>query len=153
MIAGIDPGLKGAIAFLGEVAEVQSLPVLDGRINGNMLGKLLKGVDLVLIEKVGTRAGQGAQHTMTTGVNYGIIIGLLMVLEIPYREVVASKWKREMGVTCPPDATAKERKEKAIARTIELFPSVPIQGPKGGYLDGLAEALLIAEYGRRVMGK
>ena len=42
-----------------------------------------------------------------------------------------------------------KEKDASVYRAQQLFPLAQLVGPRGGKYDGRAEALLIAEYGRR----
>ncbi len=81
--------------------------------------------------------------TFKFGINYGKLLGILRVYEIDTQLVSPQKWKKAMGVT--------KDKQPSINKAKELFPNVSLLPTPRCTKDhdGMAEALLIAEYGRR----
>ena len=80
------------------------------------------------------------------GMNCGWIQGVLDSLNIPYELVSPQKWKKEFGLASD---------KKASIRTAQrLFPGVSLKAGEKCRVenDGMAEALLIAEYARRKLG-
>ena len=150
---GIDPGLSGGIAYVSDSgAEAIPMPILDKRPDMEKVAQFLEGLDigLVVIEKVQLRPGESGTSALTIGRNVGIIIGWLMAKVIPYEEVPAQTWKKAVGATCDSKAKPKEKKAASVAAARRLFPQVELVLPRcKNYHDGMAEALLIAEYGRR----
>lgn len=155
MVVGIDPGLSGGIAWIGKDGEhcCCVMPVIDKRPDIQAIGTLLTGLkpNKVYIERLDWTGGQGATSAKTCGVAYGMLIGFLAARMVPTVEVPASKWKASMGVTGA-KLTPKQKKEKSIALAMSLFPCAELKAtPKCKvYHDGMGEALLIAEYGRRL---
>ena len=77
------------------------------------------------------------------GMNFGFIQGVLKAYSIPYELVTPQKWKKEFSCTSD--------KNTSIEVCKRLFPNVNLKATdrcKKDH-DGIAEALLIAEYGRR----
>jgi hypothetical protein len=72
----------------------------------------------------------------------------LWTLEIPHQVVHPSTWKKEMFR----DAAYKKGKGASILAAKRLFPSVSLRLTEGAKKDsdGAAEALLLAEYARRL---
>jgi len=97
------------------------------------------------VEKQQAFPGQGVVSMFTAGKNYGVILGILQALQVPYEEVPAQRWKRVFGIAL--NLPKRERKVLAIEKAKALFPA--LREAIGNH-DGKAEALLIAEYGRRV---
>ena len=77
------------------------------------------------------------------GKNFGFILGLLTQAFIPYELVTPQKWKKEFGVT--------RDKNTSIAVAKRLFPKADLKRTARCRKehDGMAEALLIAEWKRR----
>ena len=76
------------------------------------------------------------------GVNFGWLKGVLDAFEISYQEIPPQTWKKEYGLN--------SKKELSIEVCQRLFPEanlVPHNGRKAH--DGIAEAILMAEYARR----
>lgn len=139
---GIDPGKKGALAIIREDG-VTLVPFDTEAYNRELLR-----VDSALcaLERVGAMPGQGVTSMFSFGENYGFIQGLLTANAIPYELVTPQRWKKAFEVTGD--------KNTSIAVAKRLFPGVSlrrtVQSRKDD--DGMAEALLLAEYARRTMG-
>lgn len=155
MIVGIDPGMDGGIGWLcGNIACAKVMPTLNKRPDLRQFAAIMEDLSpaMVIIEQAQTRAAQSANSGLTTGINYGLLIGWLTGAEIPFKEVHPATWKAKMGVALKgKDFTPKQKKEKAIAEALRLFPHVDLKASARctTYHDGMAEALLLAEYGRR----
>lgn len=145
VILGIDPGASGGIAWINWSES-------DGRLYGvkahkmpetpRDLAELLDGYTdtyglSAVIERVSSRPGQGVSSTFKFGANFGMLQGVLAALEIPYDLVTPTVWQKAMGCLSGGD---KNRTKAAAQR---LFPSLKIT-------HATADALLLAEYGRRV---
>ncbi len=159
---GVDPGLTGAIVTL-EDGELQffDTPTFKAsgrsRIAADECARLLERIDLergnnplvVAIEKAGSfsPAGrkQGSVSMFGYGVGYGIWIGILEALKIPYTEVPPQTWKRLLMTGEPKEKDAS----RAVAR--RLWPDQTEEALSRKKDHGRAEAALIAEYARRVL--
>ena len=147
MICGIDPGLTGGIAFIhADKHELQAhrAPILA--VNKKRFidcWKILKLMDEydpdhIFIEKQQAMPKQGLSSTFQTGFGYGVYVGLIIALGIPYTEVNSRVWKRDFNLSSD--------KDEARKRASELM-------PKGAGVwslkceDGVAEAALIAYWG------
>jgi len=180
---GIDPGQKGAIAFLDKDKKdklwIIDMPLLPEKgIDAKTLYEILETKvtfykDIyVVIEKAQSMPGQSSVAMFNYGGGYHAILAVLQILDIPFEEVRSNKWKTEFGLsglkskkkqgkkkekmTSEEKKNAqKKRKEMAVKIAIQLFPKMKDSffTPKGKMLDGRAEALLIAEYCKRKMGK
>ena len=141
MILGIDPGKQGGIAFLnGEGATVYPMPDLNEFIEMVKHHKPKHA----FVEKQQAFRGQGVVSMFTLGKHYGELLGILAALQVPVVIVTAKTWKQFFGIAKA--KTRRERKQKALAKAKQLFPHLAAHI---GKKDGLAEALLIAEWGRR----
>lgn len=144
---GIDPGAKGGIAVVcGETATTQ--PYTDGELKATCR-ELSDGLAQVMccLEKVGAMPGQGVTSMFNFGKAYGYIKGVLEAYGIPYQEIPPQRWKKEFGLNSD--------KTKSIDVCQRLFPDVNLLAtPKCKKPhDGMAEALLMAEYARRHLRK
>lgn len=144
---GIDPGKNGGIAILSvENNQVVSALtyVFDESILITMLYKLRHDYYCkCTLEHVHAMPKQGVSSTFNFGMNFGFIQGVLKAYGIPYELVTPQKWKKEFSCTSD--------KNTSIEVCKRLFPSVNLKATdrcKKDH-DGIAEALLIAEYGRR----
>lgn len=165
---GIDPGLDGALVLLTPhetlavvmptLGSTGAKRVLDGR---GVLGQLrcdwgdLAPITLAVIEEGGVRPQQGASSSHKIGVGYGRLLGLLDALGVPYEVVKPAAWKKALGLPSRsgPDhnAVTAQRKRDAVELAGRLFPDVSLLASPRCRTphDGLAEALLLAEYARR----
>ena len=138
---GIDPGKNGGIAFIGK-QNYSIIPYSDEKLLYTC--KTVKNSNVICyLEQVHAMPKQGVSSTFNFGVNYGFIQGVLKAYGIPYELVTPQKWKKEFSCTSD--------KNTSIEVCKRLFPNVNLKATdrcKKDH-DGIAEALLIAEYGRR----
>lgn len=141
---GIDPGKDGALALLWPDRTPVVL-VFDREVYRNALDAVKESAELSVccLERVGAMPGQGVTSMFKFGENFGFIQGLLTAYSIPYELVTPQKWKKEFQVTGD--------KNSSIAVCRRLFPGFSLRRtPKCcADHDGMAEALLMAEYARR----
>ena len=157
-ILGIDPGLHGGLALIESIAPggfkmvqvtVRIMPVAGHTIQAgdirDWLFNACDGVGLhVFIEQVGAMPKQGLSSTFKFGMGYGQVIGMCQTLKLPFALVTPQKWK---GVVLT--GTAKD-KDAAVAYCRREFPAVNLIPERCRVPhDGIADALCIAEYGRR----
>ena len=163
---GIDPGNTGCLALLYENGKIElhdapTAIVQTGKKKRTVLVPQEMAQHLlrvsredypsfhVYVEKVSAMPKQGVSSSFNFGMGYGLWIGILAGLRIPYTLVRPNHWKKEMM-----KGMGKE-KSAACVRASQLFPhaSNRLQRPKRGggviYLDGRGDALLIAELCRR----
>lgn len=139
-ILGIDPGESGAIAHLhnGQYGfDVYDMPPNPADL-AELIGTL-GDIEMVYLEKAQAMPKQGVSSTFNYALGYGTLIGILAARSIPYTLVTPSVWKRALGLTGKPKDASR-----ALARS--LFPHASLSRVKD---HGRAEALLIAEWGRR----
>lgn len=139
---GVDPGKDGAMAVITPTGEYIVPFGLDGyRLELNRLGA--GGCARCCLERVGAMPGQGVTSMFKFGENFGFIQGLLTAYSIPYELVTPQKWKKEFQITGD--------KNSSIAVCKRLFPGVSLRRTDRCKTDhdGMAEALLMAEYARR----
>lgn len=161
---GIDPGLSGAlVAINGEGGVVDQLimprtngskgPLDTGCILSWLVDVRQGGSMYAALERVSTRPGQGATSTLTCGVNWGRLDALLVALGVKYVVPTPQQWKRALSL---PKRSGKERaqgKVDAVQLVRSLFPDMDLSpGKRRVPHDGLADAVLIAEYARRSLG-
>jgi len=153
LICGIDPGLTGAVAVLaldGTLEVLHDTPTLTLRVARGtrhdydvpgMVALLAPyaGVGLhAFIEAAQPMPGQGVRSMFTTGYGYGLWLGILAALQVPYTTVRAVVWKKAFSL-------GKE-KEAARLRAQQLFPGADLRRKKDY---GRSEALLLAWYACR----
>lgn len=138
---GIDPGKYGGLAVIssiGLVCNVAKMPRRLTAIEEYMSSTMAWYREnlLVGLEVPSPVRYQGLKSTVTQWRHIGNLEGLLRALNLEFRCIDPNVWKPAMSVTGD--------KETSIRLAHELFPR------DATYTDGEAEALLIAEYMRRV---
>ena len=104
-------------------------------------------VDQMFVEDVYSSPQMGVVSAFAFGEGKGVLIGLAAALALPLTLVKPAAWKKAMRVPADKAAT--------VLRASQLFPKLKHQftGPRGGLIDGRAEASLIAFFGALEMGK
>jgi hypothetical protein len=137
MILGIDPGLSGAAAVLRPDGSVFYLTPYSKTTPHDLVVALGEpGITKAYIESVHSMPAQGVASTFKFGENYGLWQGILTAIGIPFERVYPLKWQTALG------CKTGGNKNISKARAQELFPKVKVT-------HAIADALLIAEYGRR----
>lgn len=140
LVLGIDPGYSGCVVSLhretGEVDGLINLSETPHDIAEFVRARSLS-IDKAYLEKVGAMPRQGVSSTFKFGTSYGFCLGLLTSLLVPFEEVTPAKWQQVMKCRSGGD----KKITKAAAQ--RLFPRMKVTHKN-------ADALLIAEYGRRV---
>jgi len=154
---GIDPGLTGAVAFLGEDGEPVGLGVVDtptltvrrstgGKRNvydlqamAALLGGFSAGGVRVVLEQVGPMPGQGVTSMFRFGEGFGIWQGIIGALALPVTLVHPQRWQKAMLDGVPRGDGAS----LLVAR--RRWPAVDLHRKRD---DGRADALFLAEFGR-----
>jgi hypothetical protein len=162
---GIDPGITGAVAAIHEDGEIEfyDTPIvsvqsrkkttnsLDPYACVALLRKFCSPYSYVAMEKVnampgigagGARVSIGATSAFNFGAGYGIWLGILAALDMRTQLISPPRWKKAMM-----EDMGKE-KDASRVRARQMFPQA------ASSLDlkkhhGRADALLLAEYGRR----
>ena len=137
---GIDPGYSGCVVSLHrETGEVDGLINLSETPHdiAEFVRARSVSIDKAYLEKVGAMPRQGVSSTFKFGTSYGFCLGLLTSLLVPFEEVTPAKWQQAMKCRSGGD----KKITKAAAQ--RLFPRMKVTHKN-------ADALLIAEYGRRV---
>jgi crossover junction endodeoxyribonuclease RuvC len=139
---GIDPGLTGAVAIVdrrGDLVDVYDMPVVDRQVNAVDLALSFDTFpadeQIVAIERVASRPGQGVASVFRFGVSYGIVVGVVGALGHRTLHPTPSKWKADMGLSAD-----KERSRKAA---IDRWPRSAAWFARKKD-DGRAEAALLA---------
>lgn len=161
IILGIDPGLDGAVVGLAgpdqplvRYLDTPTLTVAGAKgnrreYNLSLMADFLRVVRVggahAYVESVHAMPGQGVRSMFTMGYGSGAWAGILAALQIPYTMVTPQRWKKLMLPDMGKD------KDAARLRAMQLYPDVA-ELFKRKKDDGRADALLIAEYGRRQQG-
>lgn len=143
---GIDPGASGGIAFIQEDNPAKShaikMPetIADIFDQIELLSRLarVEGWKIhACLEKVHSMPGQGVASSFKFGQGFGHLEMALTAAKIPFSYVHPQKWQKEI------QCLTGGNKNISKARAQQLFPHIKIT-------HAIADALLIAEYGRRV---
>ena len=137
-IIGLDPGSCGAAVLLREdgstdIARFDKLTQTD---IADALREWNNDACFAYLEKVHSMPKQGVASTFKFGLNYGFLIGCLTSLMIPFEFVTPNTWQKALSCQSHGD------KNVTKAKAQQLFPHLKI-------IHCIADALLIAEYGRR----
>ncbi len=157
---GIDPGISGAKAVM-ENGEILLLEPMDEDLQGfcEFLEEQKKASKklMIFLEKAQSMRGNGLVSTFNYGTHFGGLVGVITALRIPFELVPPQTWTKVMHAGVIGD-NAKDRSKIAAKR---LFPTADLRNPhrvqsqkhKGNIKDdeGIIDALLILEYGRRKM--
>ena len=145
---GVDPGKRGGFAYIHEIDRFVEYRAYswDDVIYIAVLEKLMKLNEPIfgIVEKVSAMPNQGVVSMFTFGKSCGYIEGVLSAFKIAFQTVVPMKWKREFSLN--------KSKDDSIVVCQKLFPNADLMRNERCVKpsDGMAEALLMAEYGRRL---
>lgn len=170
---GIDPGLSGALAMINEGAgcrneetglwqpstQAMDTPTAEtgkGTKREYLISAMadmlerscgthtMRGKVFAIIEAVHSMPKQGVASSFSFGRGLGIWEGILSAYRIPYIKVAPQTWKKAMMGDMP-----RDNKDSSRIVASRLFPWVAdlFKRKKD---DGRAEALLMAEHGRRI---
>jgi crossover junction endodeoxyribonuclease RuvC len=155
---GVDPGLKGGIAAVdqdGNFVMAIPMPVTEAakgkEVDVATLVAFLRGVHddglpaLAAIEVVHAMPKQGVTSVFTFGSMYGEVRGVLKTLGVPIEHVLPTAWKKVVL-----HGTQKD-KDAAVAFVRRRFPAASLRATPRCTTDhdGMADAICIAEWGRR----
>lgn len=155
-VAGIDPGLGGALAYYfpahPRLIRVDDLPRMGDVIDAGQLAGWLEQMrpDFAFMERPGSRPNDGHQQAFKFGRASGAVEGVLAALRIPHALVRPSTWKKDLRLSSDKDQSREMAKR--------LWPDIPdsYEGRVGIRQRGLfdrvcdhnrAEAALIAFWG------
>jgi hypothetical protein len=157
-VIGVDCGLDGAVAFLepdGRRVTVLRMPtVVEGvgkgvrrrvdlwRLHEILVNMKSEGATTAIVEKVQSQPNDGHVQAFSFGWSAGVVSMGLACVKLRMVYVSPITWKRAF----------KLGKDKNLSRlrASQLFPEDTHQWPLVGD-DGLAEAALIAHWGRSIM--
>lgn len=151
-IIGIDPGLDGGLAAIAaDGIQLSTMPVFDAgkrryidepRVMNWLIDHAIRNAR-VFIESVHAMPHQGVVSTFTFGTGWGQVRGICAGLGISYELVRPQEWQRVMLAGQP------EGSEYLVAS--RLWPHAEWRASERSKKphDGLVDAALIAEYGRR----
>jgi Holliday junction resolvasome RuvABC endonuclease subunit len=138
---GIDPGKNGGIAVINEQGHAyadkmpETLQDLFELLNSYSVG--YDGNCRAYLEQVHSSPQMGVKSAFTFGNGFGHLEMALTACSIPFERIRPQVWQKALGCLTKGDKNVSKR------RAQELFPSLKIT-------HSTADALLIAEYGRRI---
>jgi len=154
---GVDNGISGGLAIIQgrEILELIVMPIIVGSNNRNeydtfSIIKILRKYQkdsVMIIEKAQAMPKLGTVQAFSFGKLYGIILGLVCALKIPYIIVHSRTWQKEMFR----DISFDNTKQASVMIAKRLYPQqsfLPTERSKKAH-DGMTDALLIALYGQR----
>lgn len=148
---GIDPGEKGAVGIIEAIGG--DVKVIDCPDTLAELARIIHGIKeiywerFVFMEKVNPFHKSSAKSAFTFGENNAAWkMGFAMV-KTPIHFVTPRKWQALVY-----DSAKKldNPKKQSYELAIRLFPDLELKTKRGKILDGRTDAILIAEYCRRV---
>lgn len=140
---GIDVGKKGGFATINKDG-ITVNPWDDDKFI--MVMEVVSGMDecIACVEQVHSMPREGVSASFSFGKSAGFIEGVLRANHIGYQLIQPQRWKKEYSL-------GKKDKAESIAVCKKLFPNISLlptaKCTKDS--DGMAEALLMAEYARR----
>lgn len=147
-IIGIDPGLSGGIAVLEELRgpTVYKMPETQKDLFELLDAWNTLTPAVVFVEKVNAGPKMGSSAAFKFGRNVGEVMMAVVAAGLRMELVTPQKWQRELGLIVKGRGLGQgdtEKKNRNKARAQELFPGLKIT-------HSTADALLLAEFGRRV---
>lgn len=134
---GIDPGIKGAVSFLddssGQIFAFRLPVTKDKEIDGGRLKKLFDKFpcEYGVLEKVGAMPRQGVTSMFSFGKTYGILMGCLQIVGVPFDRATPQTWQKFFKLIKPGEGRSKKDRKRQIKEfgqdilTIESERSVP----------------------------
>lgn len=137
---GVDPGSSGSIAVLdvnGDIVDCCALKNTDGDVTEFVRTVTERATCVATLESVHSMPRQGVKSTFTFGANYGFVRGVLTAFAVPVTLVSPAKWQGEMQCKSGGDKNVTKAAAQRIWTSFRIT-------------HANADALLIAEYGRRI---
>lgn len=137
---GIDPGKSGAIAFIppnGDAWTVKNTSTDLELVEAVEEALLQHDEVFCTIEKVHAMPGNGVTGMFKFGGSFHSLQMICTVLRIPFELVSPQKWQKSLSCLSGGDKNVTKTKAQ------NLFPTLRV-------IHANADALLIAEYGRRL---
>jgi crossover junction endodeoxyribonuclease RuvC len=146
---GIDPGLKGGLAYItNQTIKAMPMPIAGNELDTKTIIHFLTEEEfpVVCIEAVHSMPGQGVSSTFKFGFGTGMLHGIVRALGLPLITVAPQTWKKAIL------AGTDKSKEAAIDYCMRKYPTLnlyPTERSKK-MSDGMAEAVCIAEYAKKI---
>ena len=155
-IAAIDPGKRGAFVVVNTettAAYAEKLTYDDDGLMTTRIGKRFRMVDYILCEKIRGRGGWGANSTFAMGYYFGQVVHEIVHSQRPFEFVLPEAWTGIIHRDVDLIKGDNGAKAKSLRAYHMYFPHDPVGQSKGktgmakgGYHDGIIDALLIATH-------
>lgn len=148
---GIDPGKRGCLCLLQDTGDCS---FYDWPKDGNLIVYYRNLSDVVakndirngVLEKVHAMPKQGVSSMFTFGTNFGVWLGWCSAWAVSwdfsYMLVSPQTWMK--GLLSKADGSDTKTQVGNAAQ--RMFPKAELTGPRGGYLDGRGDSLLMAYF-------
>lgn len=152
LVCGIDPGLKGGLVAMENfnVATWFRLPIIEENgkrmVNARAFYRQMQVVEKlgrvagVLLEEISARPNERRQSSVTIGVNYGLLLGVLGSMGFTARRVAAQTWQAAFSIDGSLGAAEK------LCESFWPGQLLAWRGKRGAPMDGVMDAALIARY-------
>ena len=156
-VIGIDPGLTGAIVVLnGEKFESFLMPIQENKdVDFDQFRKILAGFEggHVFLERAMPLA-MGAKHAFNYGRGFMALELAIKLSGLAVTYVEPAKWVKLMHEGISKDLKPKAKSLIAVQRLFpNLIDKIPNTPKSGKMHEGVVDALLIAGFGARTLGK
>lgn len=142
-ILGIDPGDKGALAWLNHTNEtIQVIDMPNDETLSAAISVNQHSTKFAVLEDVHSMPYQSATSTFKFGRHKGYLEGVLAALKIPVYKIDPAMWKAELQLS--------RNKNESIALAKKLYPAISHLLTLRKH-DGRAEAMLLAHFGQRFL--
>lgn len=145
IVIGIDPGLKGGLAFTdGDSVNSYKMPVIKNGTKSVLdLPAIVELMEthrpvFAVLELVHAMPRQGVVSTFTFGQGYGAIKGILAAMRIGYEEITPQKWQRAILNGIP----VSLGKQRSVAFCSQRFGGSKLS-------DGQADAVCLSLWGQQ----
>ncbi len=156
-VIAIDPGQSGAIVWYdGKDFKFWVMPLKDKKIKDidfYAVRKILKQFSdvHVFLERAAPHA-MGSKHAFNYGRGFAALEIAVMSCRNPVTYVESTKWTKVIHAGISSDLKPKVKSIKAIERLLPKIAKRIPKGKTGKMHEGVVDAILIAEYGRRTLG-
>lgn len=153
-IGGIDPGKRGAMCVMnkdGLIVAIEPITSVGNEINLSSIVNFIKqykDISMFYVERPHAVRIWGVSGSFKFGLYCGMIEGVLSAFAARYQLVKPKAWQKIMHQGTSPDIKPKERSLQVSERLFRGNAFLETPRCKKPH-DGMIDAALIAEYGRR----
>ena len=155
---GIDPGAEGAIAIFDDlvllhvfdtpIIKIEDQKIMDVNSALSTIGEYADKIDMVFIEKVGARHGQGVKSMFSFGERFAEVKTLALMLTNDIHFITPQKWKGQAGLIGTDKKESAIKCSKIYPKKKELFVKENKRCKSGFKMyDGRGDAVLIGLMG------